>query len=144
MDAAAEAEDTTRDLRDQEPTHAVVQLPETVREEQPRGSFWRRIAQRARSGLTGPVGDDRVLARIDAVEKTLAESIQQLDLRLSQVWEVEEQLSQLMDLQASLSDVRDRQGRLEQHARGIERRLSLLLLACGAVVAAVVALLALR
>jgi hypothetical protein len=142
MDAAAEAEDTTRDPRDEELTRAVVQLPETVREE-PRGSFWRRIAQRARRGLTVPVGDDRVLARIDAAEKSLAESIQQLDLRLSQVWEVEEQLSQLMDLQASLSDVRDRQSRLEQQARGIERRLSLLLLLCGAAFTAVVALLVL-
>ena len=143
MDAAAEAEHTRRDPRDAESAHAVVQLPETIRGEQPRGSFWRRIAQRARSGLTRPVGEDRVLARIDAVERSLAESIGQLDVRLSQVWEVEEQLSQLMDLQASLSDVRDRQSRLEQQARGIERRLSLLLLLCGAAFTAVVALLVL-
>jgi hypothetical protein len=143
MEASAEAEDTTREPRDRVPTQAVVALPEKFHGEPPRGSFWRRITQRARSSLAAPVGDDRVLARLDALEKSLGESIGQLDVRLSQVWEVEEQLSQLMDLQASLSEVRDRQSRLEVRARGIERRLSLLLLALGAGVAALLALLVL-
>ena len=144
MEASAEAkaEDTTREQRDAAPTQTVVTLPEKFRGEAPRGSFWRRIAQRARSSLTVPVGDDRVLARLDAIEKSLGESIGQLDVRLSQVWEVEEQLSQLMDLQASVSEVRDRQSRLEVRARGIERKLSLLLLVFGAGFAAVLALLA--
>ena len=143
MDATAtEAGEATRSHGDDEQTHAVVPLPETLRREPSRSSFWRRIAGRARGSLTGAAGGERLLARIDALEQSLCDSIRELDLRLRQVWEVEEQLSQLMDLQATLGEVRDQQSRLETRLRGIERRLSLLLLAAAALVAAVLALLA--
>ncbi len=141
MDATVEATQATHSHGDDEQTRAVVPLPETLRREQPRSSFWRRLARRARGSLDAAAGDDRLLARIDALEQSLRDSIRQLDLRLRQVWEVEEQLSQLMDLQATVSEVRDRQSGLEARLRGIERRLSLLLLAGAALVAAVLALL---
>jgi hypothetical protein len=143
MDSAAEVEQTTSNPEVAEPAHAVVRLPESSRGDEPRGSFWRRIAQRARGSLARPVVGDRVLARLDAVERSLCERIDQLDTRLAQVWEVEEQLSQLRDLQATLAEVRDRQSLLETRTRGIATRLTLLLLTGIAGVAAVLALLAL-
>ena len=138
---AASYERAVTRSHDDEQARAVVPLPETLRREPPRSSFWRRIAGRARGSLTGAVGDNRLLARIDALEQSLCDSIRQLDLRLRQVWEVEEQLSQLMDLQQPLGEFRDQQSRLETRLRGIERRLSLLLLAIAALVAAVLVLL---
>ncbi len=123
----------------------VVTVPGTRRQE-PRPSFWQRIGLRS-SRLAAATGDDRMLARLDAIEshldtsqEELGERIRALDERFSQVWEVEEQLSRMAELQELLSEMRDRQGRVDGRLRGIERRLSFITLLAGvAAVAGVVA-----
>ncbi len=116
--------------------HTVVPLPETLQREQPRRSLWQRIALRARRNLAGGIGGEaRALSRLDiidarvaALQQTLANGIEQLDQRISQVWELEDRLTQLIELQATVGEVRDRQTRIDTRLRGIERRLSIVLL----------------
>jgi hypothetical protein len=116
--------------------HTVVPLPETLQREQPRRSLWQRIALRARRNLAGGIGGEaRALSRLDiidarvaALQQTLGNGIEQLDQRISQVWELEDQLTQLIELQATVGEVRDRQTRIDTRLRGIERRLSIVLL----------------
>ena len=121
--------------RDAQPRHTVVPLPETLQREQPRRSLWQRIALRARRNLAGGGGEDRARPRLDvidarlaALQQTVDNGSQQLDRRIDQVFELEAQLSQLIELQATIGEVRDRQTRLDTRLRGIERRLTLVLL----------------
>ena len=125
---------------------AVVPIPGSLRQEAPRGSFWRRIRRPAVFGSSGSIGDERILARLDVLESRLTATdqsihnrIQRLDDRFTEVWEIEEQLSQLNELQQVAAEVRASQKELQLSLRRITRHLSLLtLLAAGALVAFVV------
>jgi hypothetical protein len=132
-----------------ESQHAMVALPGTHRVE-PRPSLWKRITMR--SGSFGESGTSRLIARLDviearvvAAETSLANRMQQLDERFSEVWEIEEQISQMNDLRETLAEVASRQVHLDARINGIKRRLTLLSLAIGAAaVAAVVVAVSLR
>ena len=106
-----------------EASHAIVPIPGSLRTEQPRASFWRRIGLRgSRTGLEEPSDDDRLLARMDALAEQAAETgtrIRQLDRRFTEVWEVEEQLSRLMELHDIAVDIQERQGRIDGRLRGL-------------------------
>ncbi len=150
-----EAQDIQQDVETDEPTtqeaNAVVPIPASLRQGAPRASFWRRISLLGtRSGLSTATGDDRLLARLDAIETRiessgheLVERIRQLDNHVSEVWEAEEQLARLTELEQTLSDVRDRQGSIEGRLRGIGRRLSLIAILAAMAAAAALAALAL-
>jgi hypothetical protein len=140
------ADGPARDVEPQGPS-AVVPIPGSLRQDKP--SFWRRIRLRGRSGLTAATGDDRMLARLDAIESRLETSeheigdrIQKLDERFTEVWEVEEQLSRMMELHDMLADVQERQGRIDGRLRGLQRRLSFIsILAATAAAAGIVVIL---
>ncbi len=123
-----------------EPSRAVVPISGSLRTEQARPSFWRRISLRgARGGLDEPSDDDRVLARLDALAAQVAgtdQRIEQLDRRFTEVWEIEEQLSRLMELHDIGVDVQERQGRIDGRLRGLERRLSMITIFAGTAAAA--------
>jgi hypothetical protein len=111
-----------------EPSHAVVPIPGSLRSEPPRTPFWKRLSLRGTiAGLASPTVSDQVLARVDALASQLAgteQRIEQLDQRFSEVWEVEEQLSQLMELHEILIEIQERQTRVETRMRSLGRRLS--------------------
>ena len=105
-------------------------VPGTSRKES-RPSFWRRIGLRAVGGGEGAT--DRLLARLDVIEtrmtaseESLANRIQLLDERFTEVWEVEEQLSQMNELRETLEQIGARQLHEDERLRGLSRRMSLL------------------
>ena len=140
--------------------HAVVPIPGSLRSEQPKTPFWRRISlrgarARAEGSLSEPTSDDRILARLDGVvlaridgiaaqvaasEQRVGQRIEQLDEKFNEVWEVEETLSRLIELHELVTEMRDRQGRIDTRVRGLERRLSVIAVLAGtAAVAGIVA-----
>ena len=130
-----------------ESSGTVVPVPGSLRHEAPRGGFWRRIALRTRGGLASASVEDRVLARLDvldarltAAEQSLANRIERLDQRFTQVWEVEEQLSQLMEIQELLTEMRDREDRTFEALRRMSRRNTLLAALAAAAFVALAAL----
>ena len=128
---------------------AIVPIPGSLRQDAPRPSLWRRLSLRAaRSSLAAATGDDRLLARLDAIDarlesrsREIAEHVRRLDDRFSEVWEMEDQISRLTELEQTLTDVHQRQGEIDDRLRGVGRRLSLIaFLAATATAAALAAL----
>jgi hypothetical protein len=124
---ASEASTEARGKAKEPTAHALIPVPGTLRTEETRTPFWRRIRLRgSRSGLDEPTASDRVLARLDAVAAQVAgaeQRVEQLDQRFSEVWEVEEQLSRLIELHDILLGVQKRQLQVDEHLRTVERRL---------------------